>query len=119
MIIDFSNENWGENPCEYIEGKLDSIADPDKLYQSYKKASKPIYYKASTQRYGLNLLSNIAIANEALNNGSYKIGDPYEFILTERGRIRYVKALYITSFSFLCFITLWNHRLFNRRIYSN
>lgn len=95
MIIDFSNENWGENPCKYIEGKLDSIADPDKLYQSYKKASKPIYYKASTQRYGLNLLSNIAIANEALNNGSYKIGDPYEFILTERGRIRYVKALYM------------------------
>jgi hypothetical protein len=29
MIIDFSNENWGENPCKYIEGKLDSIADPD------------------------------------------------------------------------------------------
>lgn len=117
--IDISEFNK-QSPC-YIPGPMDSFADPDALYKAYLKASKPIKYKSSTQRYGLNLLSNIVIANENLNNGTYSIKDPYEFVLTERGRLRYVKALYMfdqvvqRSFN----DNVLNPAIYNKLIYDN
>ena len=97
MIVDAiaQMDDFGPSPYEYKEGKLESISDPNKLFDAYKLSRKNVAWKPSVQRYGLNLLSNIVSAHYQLESGNYKMTDPYEFTINERGHTRYVKAIYI------------------------
>lgn len=93
--MDFIDEDWGVNPEEYTPGPYDSFINPNKLHESYVKCRKGVNWKGSVQRYGLNELSNICNIIDSVENGTYHLGDPYEFILNERGHKRYIKALTI------------------------
>lgn len=97
MIIDAiaQMDDFGPSPYAYKEGNIESISDPNKLYDAYKLSKKNVSWKPSVQRYGLNLLSNIVSAHDQLESGNYKMTDPYEFTINERGHTRYVKAIYI------------------------
>lgn len=91
----FQDEHWGDNPDQYEPGSMDSVVNPNKLHESYIKCSKSVNWKGSVQRYGLSELSNINSIIGMVNNGTYQLDDPYEFILNERGHNRYIKALTI------------------------
>lgn len=82
--MDFIDEDWGVNPEEYTPGPYDSFINPNKLHESYVKCRKGVNWKGSVQRYGLNELSNICNIIDSVENGTYHLGDPYEFILNER-----------------------------------
>lgn len=94
--MDFMND-FEESPYIYEKSDIDNISNPNNLYESFKKCRKGFQWKESVQKYELNLLTNITNAYHSLENKTYKLSDPYEFILNERGHNRYIKALSIVD----------------------
>lgn len=97
MITSLDNENWGTDPYEYKEGKMESVVNPNILYKSFKKCKNGVGWKGSVQRYRLDQLSEISKVYYSINDGTYKLSEPYEFIYNERGHMRYIKALTIAD----------------------
>lgn len=95
FLFMFIDENWGDNPDQYVPGPMDNVINPNKLHESFIKCKKFVNWKNSVQRYGLSELTNINNIIESMTNGTYQLGEPYEFILNERGHNRYIKALSI------------------------
>lgn len=93
--MEFIEEDWGTNPDEYTPGPMDSFINPNKLHESYIKCRKGVGWKSSVQRYGFNELTNICNIIASMEDGTYHMSEPYEFILNERGHKRYIKALTI------------------------
>lgn len=93
--MDFIDVDWGDNPEQYTPGPMDSFINPNKLHESYLKCRKGVHWKGSVQRYRLNELSNICSIINSMEDGTYHLGEPYEFVLNERGHKRYIKALTI------------------------
>ena len=91
----FVDEYWGDNPDQYIPGELDNIINPNNLHEAYLNCKKLVSWKGSVQRYGLSELSNINRIINSMQNDSYDLKPPYEFIISERGHNRYIKALSI------------------------
>lgn len=118
---DLDNDDWGTNPYNYKEGKMESVIDPNYLHKSFIKCKNGVGWKASVQRYKLDELSEISKVYYSINNGSYKLSEPYEFIYNERGHKRYIKALTIAdrvvqrSFN----DNVINPSISNRLIYDN
>ena len=71
---------------------LERVANPNNLYEAFKKASKGSNWKLSVQRYEANLLTNIRKTELELLDGSYKQGPFLEFEVNERGHNRQIKA---------------------------
>jgi hypothetical protein len=73
------------------------ITDVDHLYSSFKSSRRNVAWKESVQRYEANAMRNIAetrrklIAGESIQRGFV------EFILHERGKIRYIKGVHISE----------------------
>lgn len=76
---------------------LEKLADPNNLIEAYKRASSGSDWKASVQKYEINLLKNIRKTQLDLLNGTYKQGEFLEFELNERGHNRRIKALGIAD----------------------
>lgn len=91
----YQPENWGSNPYEYIPSNLDSIDNPNNLYEAFRLSKKGVNWKESVQRYEINMLSKIAKAYYDIENGIYLPKPPFEFTLNERGRDRSIKAVCI------------------------
>lgn len=91
----FQDEHWGNDPDMYTPGQMDRVINPNKLHESYTKCKSTVNWKCSVQIYGLNELSNIVNIIAKIEDGTYELGAPYEFILNERGHNRYIKALAI------------------------
>ena len=89
------DENWGESPYQYIPSDLDAVSNPNALYKSFLLSEQGVKWKASVQKYRLNMLSKITAAHYSLEDGTYTPKDPYEFNLAERGHIRAIKAVNI------------------------
>lgn len=87
--------NWGENPDAYKPGPIDRIVNPNNLHTAYMECKRNVDWKASVQNYGLNELSHMVEIINRIENGTYDLRNPYEFILNERGHNRYIKALAI------------------------
>lgn len=73
------------------------VYDANNLINSFRKSKKSVGWKESVQRYELNLLENINVAQKAIKNGTYKQKDFYEFTLCERGKTRHIKSLHISD----------------------
>ena len=63
------------------------------LLSAFGRLRKASGWKASTQQFELNLLSEIATLKRELETGSYKQGTGSSFILNEQGRLRLIRAL--------------------------
>lgn len=74
---------------------LEIMADANNLIAAYKKCCKDSAWKESVQRFGMNLLINVAQLQKELLEGTYTQQPLYEFTLNERGKERYIKSLNI------------------------
>jgi hypothetical protein len=73
------------------------LTDPDHLYEAYRKSKKGVTWKASVQRYEMNVLVNIAETIRKLNTGVSVSHGFVEFDLMERGRLRHIKSVHISE----------------------
>jgi RNA-directed DNA polymerase len=89
------DEDWGEISNPYVPSEIDSVSNPNALYQSFLLSERGVTWKTPVQKYRLNLLSELASAHYSLEKGEYSPADPYEFQLTERGHVRAIKAVTI------------------------
>lgn len=76
---------------------IEKVSDLDNLYKAFKEASKESKWKASVQKYDMDLLLNIVHTKDELLNGTYEQRNFYEFTLAERGKIRRIKSLHVSD----------------------
>ena len=74
---------------------IEDVIDLNNLYNSALRCYRNCSWKESVQRFKINFLKNIYELRKSVIDGTYTMNDFYEFILNERGRERYVKALSI------------------------
>ena len=63
------------------------------LYKSYKKCRKGVNWKASVQRYRFNAAFEVGKVYNALRNRHYKLEPLHNFMLNDRGKVRYIQSL--------------------------
>ena len=87
------------NKQEYLSrfDDFSLIADPDNLYDAFKKSKREVSWKESVQRYEMNLLPNIAETINKLKAGQNISHGFVEFNLMERGRLRHIKSVHISE----------------------
>jgi hypothetical protein len=73
------------------------IYDTDNLYKAFHKCKLGVSWKESTQRYRLNLLSNILKTSRQLVNGENITRGFVEFTINERGKLRHIKSVHISE----------------------
>ena len=69
------------------------MINADQLIKAYGSLRKASGWKASTQRYGINLLSEVASLLHDVRAEEYKPGKGKSFVLNEQGRLRLIRAL--------------------------
>lgn len=72
--------------CDYQR----SLYDPDTLFDAFLHARSASGWKAETQRFELNLLRELLKLSKELKNRTYRPTKKRPFILSERGKIRYI-----------------------------
>ena len=73
------------------------ITDPNNLYKAFRSSKKGVSWKESTQRYEMNLFSNISETKRRLEVGQSVQSGFMEFTLHERGKIRHIKSVHISE----------------------
>ena len=76
---------------------FDNVFSFDNLYQAGKKCQKGVLWKASTQRYNMNMILNTYKQYKSLRNGTFKHGKFMQFDINERGKTRHIRATNITE----------------------
>lgn len=74
---------------------LEKVSDLDNLLKAFYKSRTDVEWKNSVQTFEQNLLLNLMDIQSSLLNGTYKQGPFFEFTLSERGKVRHIKALSI------------------------
>lgn len=74
---------------------INDVADANALYRSFHKSMKGVGWKASVQRYEMNMLRNINSAQKDLLAGVSPCRGFTEFDMHERGKTRHVKSVHI------------------------
>ena len=69
------------------------MINADQLIKAYGRLRKASGWKASTQRFGINLLSEVTSLLHDVRTGEYKPGKGKSFVLNEQGRLRLIRAL--------------------------
>jgi len=77
--------------------KINEISNANTLIEAFDKAKQGSSWKASVQKYDINLLSNVAKTQDAIRSGTYKQKPFYEFTLSERGKIRPIKSQHVSD----------------------
>lgn len=67
----------------------------DHLYKSYRQCRKGVAWKSSTQKYITQAPLNVYRTYKQLMDDTYKLGEFNEFIISERGKQRNIKAVLI------------------------
>lgn len=76
---------------------IEKVSDLDNLYKAFKEACKESKWKASVQKYDIDLLLNLVHTKDSLLDGTYKQRNFYEFTLNERGKVRRIKSLHVSD----------------------
>lgn len=71
---------------------IEELTTFEKLNNAFYQSAKASQWKEATQRYQSNLLVNNLQLQEELRSGSYKVKPTTDFILNERGKIRFIEA---------------------------
>lgn len=69
------------------------MINADQLIKAYGRLRKASGWKASTQRFGINLLSEVTSLLHDVRAEEYKPGKGKSFVLNEQGRLRLIRAL--------------------------
>ena len=72
---------------------MTDFTEADNLIAGYRRVRRASGWKDSTQRYGLNLLSEVRALRQELREGSYSQGQGSTFKQCEQGHTRLIKAL--------------------------
>lgn len=78
-------------------GTFEEVFSFENLYTEGKKCCNGTRWKASTQRFEANLLTNAANLRRELLSSRYKGRGFHEFGLYERGHYRWIKSVHITD----------------------
>lgn len=73
------------------------VADYNSLYRAYKDARKGVTWKASVQRYGLDLCKNLCKTHNALIEGKDVRKGFIAFGLMERGKLRHIQSVHFAE----------------------
>lgn len=76
---------------------FDKFCSFDSLYQAYQKARLGSDWKASVQKFEMQLLPNLLHLRESLLDKTYEQAPFSEFELNERGKKRHIKAMRIAD----------------------
>ncbi len=76
---------------------MEILSDANSLIKAFNLAKKGSIWKESVQKYEMNLLRNTYNLQTMLRNGEYKQKEFYEFVLQERGKIRFIKSMHISD----------------------
>jgi hypothetical protein len=76
---------------------FDRVCSPDSLYKAAKKARSGVYWKASVQRYNMNLLRNVLKASKDLKTGVDIRKGFIEFNIIERGKKRRIRSVHFSE----------------------
>lgn len=76
---------------------LQHISNANTLIDAFDKAKDGSIWKASVQRYEINLLRNVAKTQEQIRAGTYEQMPFYEFELSERGKVRPIKSQHVSD----------------------
>lgn len=71
------------------------VTDANSLYEAFRQSKKGVSWKASVQRYEMNMLRNIRDSKKTLDAGESPVLGFTEFTLHERGKVRHVKSVHI------------------------
>lgn len=74
---------------------LEQVADANVLVDAFHKSKQGVSWKASVQKYELNLLKNTYKTQQRLLAGTYKASKFVEFPLSQRGKTRWIKSMHI------------------------
>ena len=97
------------------------IYDANILYEGFLRQKRVSGWKPQTQRFQMNLLSNLSKLQKEIRNKTLKIPEGNEFVLRERGKVRFVtgeKTIGAIAKSVLCDHELWP-KLRRYLIYDN
>jgi hypothetical protein len=73
------------------------ITDENNLYKAFRSCRKGVMWKESTQRYEMNMYTNIWETKRKLEAGENVQNGFVEFTLNERGKIRHIKSIHISE----------------------
>lgn len=76
---------------------FEKVAGIKSLYNSAKKASKGVKWKASVQRYLLSILFKVSRTRKDLLNNKDIRGGFIEFVINERGKSRNIKSVHFNE----------------------
>lgn len=74
---------------------IDDVSDANALYGAFRLSKKGVAWKASVQRYEMNVLRNINGSKKTLEAGESPAQGFNEFTINERGKTRHVKSVHI------------------------
>lgn len=74
---------------------IDDVADANALYKAARLSMRGVAWKASVQRYEVNMLRNIRDSKKTLTAGESPVLGFHEFTINERGKTRHVKSVHI------------------------
>lgn len=74
---------------------LEAVADGNALVEAFYESRKEVSWKASVQRYEMNLLRNTLESKRKLEMGEDVSQGFIEFSLMERGKTRWIKSVHI------------------------
>ena len=97
------------------------IYDANILYEGFLRQKRVSGWKPQTQRFQMNLLSNLSKLQKEIRSKTLKIPEGNEFVLRERGKVRFVtgeKTIGAIAKSVLCDHELWP-KLRRYLIYDN
>ncbi len=76
---------------------FERVSSPDALYKAAKKSRRGVYWKASVQRYNMNLLRNSLKTAKDLKAGADVRKGFIEFELMERGKRRHIQSVHFSE----------------------
>jgi hypothetical protein len=76
---------------------FERVTDPDRLYRAAKQARSGVYWKASTQRYWMNILRNIFQTSKDLRAGKDIRRGFISFDIRERGKMRHIQSVHFSE----------------------
>jgi hypothetical protein len=80
--------------AERIEGcTLEAVADLDNLYHAARRARAGVSWKASVQRYQIDILRNCVKARQDLLDGRDIRRGCHQFDVCERGKVRHISSV--------------------------
>ena len=70
------------------------VADPDSLYRAAMESRRGVFWKASVQRYHMNLIRNVMRTSKELHAGIDVRKGFIEFRIVERGKQRHIRSVH-------------------------